>query len=96
MKNGKGAFIDFVKKNCGVLFWLCWLYILLVISIDVDSWMQSILLFPINILSWPTAIAVWQDENSKSRTIRKFCIGLLFASVVLPFFALYSFATLHR
>lgn len=96
MKNRKSAFFEFIKKKCGIFFWICWLYILLVISIDMVGWVQALLLFPINILSWPTAIAVWKDENSKSRIVRKLCIGLLFTSVVLPVLALYGFFTFHR
>lgn len=86
---------SFVQRHCGPFFWLCWLLIAGLISLeaalDAPIWAIGLLLLPMNLLTWPIALAVWTHEEGKNlnHAARKSVCGLVLMTTIGPLLAFF-------
>ena len=87
-------FFCFVRKHCGIFYWICWAYIIVLLVLQTEFEFNEIAavaaLIPINLLTWPVFL-----EARKLRMIplpvRRTVWALPVISTVLPLHLFFNY-----
>lgn len=91
--NMPGSFFDFVRKHCGAFFWLCWLYYVALLVLQIvfafSETAAATALIPMNLVAWPV---FWEARTFKGLPlpVRRTVWLLPLASTLLPLLLLFE------
>ena len=58
--NALDSFFGYVRKHYGAFYWLCWLYVIILmilqLTLEIDERIIAVLVIPLHLISWPVFI----------------------------------------
>lgn len=86
-------FIAFVRKHYGVFFWLCWLYLFALLTLqmvfELSEMIAGIAIIPMNLITWPVFLEA-RKFKGLSLLERRMVWMLPTVSTLLPLFLLFD------
>ena len=81
------TFFRFVRKHYGAFYWLCWLYFIVLLGLQIafafSETIAAIALIPMNLFTWPVFLEA-QKRKGLPIMVERTVWGLTTVSTLLP------------